>query len=123
MITKEKTITNCWICGVKLPSMKVRAALKLDPTFLDGHEHLGSISRFDNNSHCCDECGQVEAVGVLLAPLSPVWRGWVREAMLNAQQTEDRELWQAAVCMARGAMIGHHENDLELFDRMMEKFE
>jgi hypothetical protein len=114
---------TCWICGVKMPSMKIREALKEDPTFLDGHTHFGSLSRFDNESHCCDECGETEAVAFILSPLSNYWKAWIKAAMDEAQKAGDRDNWRAAVCMARGSLIGHHEWQLETFQNMMEKLE
>ena len=119
----QKEPEDCWICSVKLPSMKVREALKTDPTFLDGVSHFGSLSRFDNESYCCDECGEVEAIGWMMAPLSDHWRAWIRMTMDEAQEQKDRDKWRAAICMARGAMLGHHEASLATFEKMMEKFE
>lgn len=112
---------QCWICGVDMPSMKVRAALKQDPTFMDGHTHFGSLSRFDNESHCCDECGQVEAMWHILAPLTDEWKSWIGHRLTEAQQTKDRDMWKAGICMARGALLGHHERSHDAFEKMLEK--
>lgn len=124
MKTESVKQKQCWICTSDMPSLKVVKALEIDPTFLDGIDHTGSLSRFDNDSHVCDECGDAESgVGLMLCSLSEGFKTLCQLWLDEAQRTNNREQWKAAIAMIRGSNIGYVYRANKAFETMMSRME
>lgn len=122
LINKPIVFEHCWICGSDMPSMKVAEALRENPDFLDGHTHNGSLSRFDNASYVCDECGNAESsMGLLMTSLSSEWKALISSWMDEAQKRQDKEMWKAAICMVRGSLIGYSQRSHQAFQSLMDR--